>query len=223
MRGAGTVDPEALIGRKCYVGVDLSLTTDISAAAFFFPATTTGEQHTVKMRYWIPEEQADIDAANGIPYKRWIEEGWITTTDGNIVSLPELADEVVAECTQYQIIRIDIDPWSSKQVQLIFQEASIPCFTLAQQLSVLNAPTQELERMATGGVINHGGDPVLRWMMSNVVLYRDPNNNIRVHKGKSKLKVDGVTALIDAIAGYLTDLAEAPTGSYWDTQDLLAK
>lgn len=218
---AGAIDREALKGRDCYVGVDLSLTTDISAVAFFFPSPNiANEPHQIYLKYWIPEEQADIDAQNGIPYRRWIAEGWVTTTDGNVVSHDELAAEVLAECANYNVIRLDIDPWNSAAVQLACQDAGIRAEKLAQTVTVLSRPTQELERLVAGKEMNHGGDPVLRWMMSNVVLYRDTNNNIRVHKGKSKLKVDGVAATVCALAGWLTETYTAPTGgSYLFNED----
>lgn len=219
MRCAGAVDREALHGRTCYVGVDLSLTCDISAAVFFFPAKNEDEPHQCFVRYWIPEEQADIDAANGIPYRRWIADGWVTTTPGNVVDHTELAAEIIQECSKYEVKRLDIDPWNSTAILLAVQNAGIRGEKLTQTIGVLSRPTQELERLVRGQEINHGGDPVLRWMMSNVVIYRDTNNNIRVHKGKSKLKVDGVSALVDAIAGWLTDLAEPVNTSYLFDED----
>jgi Phage terminase-like protein, large subunit len=50
-------------------------------------------------------------------------------------------------------------------------------------------------------------NPVLRWMFRNVVIYRDPNGNIKLDKGKSVNKIDGIVAVVDAIGGYMSESA----------------
>ena len=45
----------------------------------------------------------------------------------------------------------------------------------------------------------------MRWMMRNVVVYVDPNANIKLDKSRSREKIDGVVALVDAIGAWLND------------------
>ena len=52
--------------------------------------------------------------------------------------------------------------------------------------------------------LNFLDNPVIRWMFKNVVIYTDPNANIKLDKARSRNKIDGVVALVDAIGGWLT-------------------
>ena len=58
---------------------------------------------------------------------------------------------------------------------------------------------RELERRIKGGLLKHGGNPVVRWMASNVSAKSDPAGNIKPDKEASADKIDGIVALLDAI------------------------
>jgi phage terminase large subunit-like protein len=51
--------------------------------------------------------------------------------------------------------------------------------------------------------MNHMGNPVLTWHVSNVQLQRDPAGNVKIDKEKSSEKVDGATASVMALAAYM--------------------
>ena len=72
----------------------------------------------------------------------------------------------------------------------------------------MSAPTKEFEKQILTKEINHQGNPVLRWMVGNVVLKTDPAGNIKVDKGSSFDKVDGVVAAIMALAAKMTEVKE---------------
>ena len=50
------VDPDELIGRECYGGLDLSSTTDMTAFVLVFPPWTEDEKYIVLPYFWIPED-----------------------------------------------------------------------------------------------------------------------------------------------------------------------
>ena len=68
----------------------------------------------------------------------------------------------------------------------------------------MSFPSKAWEQLALEGKLYHGGDEVLRWMMSNVVIKPDPSGNIKVDKSKSGDKIDGVVAGIMAVGEMLT-------------------
>ena len=68
----------------------------------------------------------------------------------------------------------------------------------------MSFPSKFYEKLALEGKLHHGGDEVLRWMMTNVHLKLDPSGNIKVDKSKSGDKIDGVVAAIMAIGEMLT-------------------
>lgn len=214
-RCAGEFDLKDMVGRDCYAGIDLSLTDDISALALFFPKRMNENRHYLKVFYWIPEEKAEIEMQNGIPYTRWIQEGKIKATDGNVIDHDDLAAEIIAICKDFKMKRMEIDPWTSKTVQLALQKAGLPFGTVQQNLSNIGAPTQAFERMIKAGEMNHGNDDVLSWMVSNCQIHIHASGFYMVHKGKSgKLKVDGVVASICALYGWMDDGSKVAKSSY---------
>ena len=48
----------------------------------------------------------------------------------------------------------------------------------------MSPPTKELYKLTLEKKIAHGGHPVLRWCMDNVVVRTDPAGNIKIDKGK---------------------------------------
>lgn len=211
VRCGGEIDDEALAGRECYAGIDLSLTQDITALALFFPKKAGEKQHILRVFYWIPEENPDILAKNEVPYDRWIAEGRIFTMPGNVIDLEDIAGRMIAILSRYKVKRADIDPWNSVHVEQSFKKAGIPLNKFAQNITHLSVPTQELERMVLGAEMNHGGDPVLTWMVSNCEVYRDSNDNIRIVKSNPKNKIDGIAASVNAVFGWIQTI-NAPHG-----------
>jgi phage terminase large subunit-like protein len=59
-------------------------------------------------------------------------------------------------------------------------------------------------------------------MVSNVKIYRDANDNIKIVKHKSTDKVDGVVALVMAIAQWMESKTKKNVSSYSDGHDLIA-
>ena len=48
-------------------------------------------------------------------------------------------------------------------------------------------------------------NPVIRWMFRNVVIYRDPNDNIKLDKKRSIEKIDGCVAMAMAYGTYMSE------------------
>ena len=67
--------------------------------------------------------------------------------------------------------------------------------------TVLNfsEPMKELEKLVLQGRFHHNGNPVLSWMVSNVVAHSDVKDNIYPRKEKPENKIDGVIALLMAL------------------------
>jgi phage terminase large subunit-like protein len=79
-----------------------------------------------------------------------------------------------------------------------------------QSIRYMSVPTKRLESDVLKHTISFGDNPIIRWMFRNVVIYRDPNSNIKLDKSRSRNKIDGVVALVDAYGGWLND-ENAPT------------
>ena len=63
----------------------------------------------------------------------------------------------------------------------------------------MSPPTKELMKLTLEQTLAHNGHPVLRWMMDNIFIRRDPAGNIKPDKEKSTEKIDGAVAMIMAL------------------------
>jgi len=82
---------------------------------------------------------------------------------------------------------------------------------IGQGFASMFAPTKRLLELVLTGELAHGGNPVLRWMASNVIVQMDPAGNVKPDKGKSREKIDGIVALIIALSGMMADAGLAYT------------
>src|SRR5205823_1252024 len=94
---------------------------------------------------------------------------------------------------------IAFDRWNATQLCIQLQSDGIEMVPFGQGFSSMTAPTKELEKMILGRQIAHGGNAVLRWMVSNVAVKQDPAGNLKPDKGKSSDRIDGVVATVMAI------------------------
>ena len=75
----------------------------------------------------------------------------------------------------------------------------------------MSAPCKELERRILGREINHGYNPVLRWMASNVSVTMDPAGNMKADKAKSTERIDGIVATLMALGRVMQNDEEQPS------------
>jgi phage terminase large subunit-like protein len=201
------VDPEALKGRTCYGGLDLSSTTDITAWVLVFPPEKIGGKYSVLCRFFIPEDNMRERARKDkVPYMEWSKQGFITATPGGIIDYAFVLDQIRKDAEYYDIAELAFDRWGSQKITTDLQdigfevEGKKSLIQFGQGFASMAAPTKELEKMVLAREIAHGGNPVLTWMISNAVVRTDPAGNMKVDKSKSTERVDGVIALVMGIA-----------------------
>jgi phage terminase large subunit-like protein len=219
MSCAGEVNPVALHGRTCFGGLDLASTRDICALSLYFPSDHPDDPGQVLMWYWIPQDNADARSRRDrVPYLDWIREGYIEATDGNVTNYEYIKARIIDLMELYNIQTIGYDRHNASQLVIDLTEQGVKMGPFGQGYISMNAPTKELEKLAFEGKINHGGCPVLRWMASNVQIKTDPAGNIKIDRGKSREKVDGMIALVMALGEAMT--AEKTGPSKYENQDM---
>jgi phage terminase large subunit-like protein len=206
-----------LDGESCFAGLDLAITRDISALVLAFP--DDGAFDTVA-RFWIPEENMrDRVRRDRVPYDVWVDQGWMVTTPGDVTDYAFIRQEINKLAKQYQVQALAYDPWNATQLAIQLQDDGANMIEFRQGYVSMNEPCKQLERLITSGKIRHGGNPVLRWMASNVTVKPDPQQNIKIDKADSQRnRVDGIVALTMAIGCWLRQ--EEIEGSVYETQDL---
>lgn len=192
--------PGNLKGEICYGGLDLSSTRDLTAQILVFPKTEGGERvFDVIARFWLPEEAILPRTQEGTHYEAWVREGWIEATTGNVLDYEFVYAQIEQDYNDFNVRRMAYDRWGAPNVAQILENMGLTVVPFGQGFGSISAPMKELERLILGGKIRHGNNPVLTWMMDNVVARLDPAGNIKPDKEKSKEKIDGVVALIMAL------------------------
>ena len=220
MRGNEPIDMDALAGRDCYAGLDLSSTGDITALVLIFPPRDEEEKYVLLPYFWIPEETIPRRVkANSVPYDIWEKQGYIMSTEGNVIHYDFIEKFIMYLSEKYHILEIAVDRWNATQMIQNLEGEGFTIVPFGQGFSSMSAPTKEFYRLLMEGRIIHGGNPVLRWMAGNVVIDTDPAGNIKVTKAKSKEKIDGIVAAIMALDRAVRH--EGESGSVYDTRGLL--
>ena len=220
MRGNEPIDVDALAGRDCYAGLDLSSTGDITALVLIFPPRNEDEKYVLLPYFWIPEETIPRRVkANSVPYDIWEKQGYIMSTEGNVIHYDFIEKFIIYLSEKYHILEIAVDRWNATQMIQNLEGEGFTIVPFGQGFSSMSAPTKEFYRLLMEGRIIHGGNPVLRWMAGNVVIDTDPAGNIKVTKAKSKEKIDGIVAAIMALDRCIRQ--EGQSGSVYDERGLL--
>ena len=197
---AAPVDAEALEGHVCYGGLDLSSTMDITAFVLVFPPTEEDEPFAVLPYFWIPAENIDLRVRRDhVPYDVWERQGFLMTTEGNVVHYGFIETFIEKLGEKYNIREIAFDRWGAVQMVQNLEGMGFTVVPFGQGFKDMSPPTKELMKLTLEKKIAHGGHPVMRWMADNIFIRTDPAGNIKADKEKSTEKIDGIIALIMAI------------------------
>lgn len=215
------VDEQALEGRVCYGGLDLSSSTDITAFVLVFPPEDESEGYTILPHFWIPEDNVNLRVRRDhVPYDIWKQQGYLETTEGNVIHYGYIEQFINNLGKKYNIQEIAFDRWGAVQMVQNLEGMGFTVVPFGQGFKDMSPTTKELMKLTLEKKIAHGGHPVLRWMMDNIYIRTDPAGNIKPDKAKSTEKIDGVVATIMALDRAIRNDGE--TGdSIYDERGLL--
>lgn len=198
---SGDYTEDELRGRQCYAGLDLATTTDVAALVLVFPPEREDEPYRIIGRYFVPRDnmQSRVER-DRVPYDVWHRDGWMIATDGNVIDYRAVMHEVDRLAQLYDIKEAAFDRWGAPNFVQQLQELGGDDWVVSfgQGYASMSPASKEFEKLVLSGEIEHRSDPVLSWMVANVVIEQDPAGNIKPSKAKSTEKIDGVVAAIMA-------------------------
>ena len=233
---------EALLrGKRCYAGLDLATKEDFNAFVLVFPDENGG--FDVVCRFWIPAETVKKRRDEGLTQiDQWIADDWIRVTEGNVVDYNVILEDILADFSQFDIHSMAKDAWNSAWTYQELNSKLDPIYhegkyyprvaDYAQTIRNMTSPTVYVEDLADQNKIRHGGNPVLAWMMRNVVLEflgkevedtisGKPQQARKPSKLKSQKKIDGAVSLVMALGEYLTWNWNKQTENIYDERGLI--
>lgn len=200
-RNASIVITDNLKGRRCYGGLDLGSTSDLTALCWVFP-TEDWSGFEVLLRSWAPEDSIEaLDSRTANAASLWVSQGWLTTTPGNVTDYDFIKTQIHRDRDTFLVQDIAYDRWNATQLVNDLMSDGAPMVNMGQGFVSMSAPTKDLQRLVLMGtpekpVIRHGGNPLLRWMVDNFAVAMDPAGNVKPDKANAGDKIDGVVALI---------------------------
>lgn len=185
-------------GATVYGGLDLSSTTDLAALALAYQ-DPEGVVHLL-VRFWCPAAAVETRTQRDhLPYDVWVRDGAISATPGDVTDYAAILDDLTDLSERYRLAELAFVRLNATQ----FVQAAGALTTMvpvAQTFVGLSAATKDLLSRITAGTVRHGGQPVLRWMASHLVVDETPSGDVKPSNERSSERISGLTAAILALA-----------------------
>lgn len=215
-------DLEDFRNAKCLGAVDLSETTDLTAAKILMMKPGDSTKY-IYQHYFIPESKLeDSDDWNaGARYKEWAKAGLLTITEGNDIDLAKVADWFYGLYKDYNIRlwkcgydqrfakdwlnRMDFYGWQrtgddSSDVVMILQNAQ----TLSNAIKLCEADFKHR-------LINYNENAMDKWCLKNAGIKVDDKGQCLLIKQETPKRIDGavcLTILYEMYRRYRTEYAQ---------------
>lgn len=190
-----------LVGKRCYPGLDLASTTDITAACYLFPPQDGFDDWRFIFDAWIPDENMkERVLRDKIPYDRWVNQKHLHATPGDVVDYGFVEVRLLSANKQYDIEALGTDPWNSRMLTQRLMNDGMEVVEIAQNMKFMSPAMKMIERLMKSGHMTHEKNPLARWCWGNTVIAIDGNENIKPMKNKSHERIDLTVALINAMA-----------------------
>mgnify|MGYP002608370680 FL=1 len=199
LAASANVNLEDYSGLDCFIGVDLSSTSDLTAFSVMIPTT---EKMVWKTFYFLPEAALTEKRFKEL-YGEWARQGALCITPGNVVDYDFILNKIMEIGQILNIVTIGYDSWNATQFVINCTEKGLPMEPYSQSIGNFNKPTKELERLLLSGVAVIDNNIITRHCFRNVIMARDKNGNTKPSKQYEEKKIDGVIAMIEALGVYL--------------------
>lgn len=188
---------EDFAGCRAWIGLDLATKTDIASAAILIERD---DKLFAFSRHWLPED-AVFDGRNS-QYQGWMRQGRLSVTPGAVTDYADIEADILSLCVLLDVQEIGYDPHQATYLVTRLQDQGLAdkLVEVRHTVLALSEPMKHLEALILAGGLLHDGCPVLTWMASNVVAFRDAKDNVYPRKEREENKIDGIVALIMAIS-----------------------
>ncbi|HFJ9371312.1 TPA: terminase large subunit [Bacillus nitratireducens] len=189
-----------LTGEICYLGLDLSKTTDLTCVSLNFPSHDDEGRSIIKVKqmYFLPNENIDFkEKEDNVPYTDMVERGFATFCDGKMIDQDQVMEYIVECMDLYDVQQINYDPAMSQKLIEKLENLGLECIAVNQYPNVMNAMLDDSEiliyekRLITD-------NPLFVYCALNVVVVTNINGMKAPSKRQSKKKIDGFVAFLVA-------------------------
>jgi phage terminase large subunit-like protein len=192
--------PADFAAHPCILAADFASKHDLVALMQLF--ILPGKRYALFGKYYLPE--TTINLPENQHYRTWKRGGWITETPGDITDLSFILEDAAAMVRDFQVEEMPSDPNRAWGIFPQMQAAGIPVVEYRNTVLTMSEPMKQLDAMIRAKTIEHNGDPVLSWAVSNVTAKEDKKENVYPNKEDNRSKIDPVVASLFAIGRAMT-------------------
>lgn len=195
------VDLASLKGRRCYGGLDLGSTRDLSCLTLAFP--NDDGVFDILPFFFVPgDNMLAREEIDKVPYWTWKKAGLIEACPGAAMDYSFIVHRIGELATMYQIEAIAFDRWRIEDVrrQVADEGIDVKLVEFGQGYKDMAPAVDFMETLLIQKRLRHGGHPVMKWNARNAVVTRDPAGNRKLDKDRSREKIDGLVSMAQALA-----------------------
>ena len=202
------IEFDGLKDEDCYMGVDLSAISDLTAVSVMFPPNEDRKIHPDKFIFkniiYVPESAFE-ESVNGDLYKIWKRNKYVKVTSGNVVDYDYILKDQLQIYDKTYLLGIFYDDWNAQSWAIDATTEGLPLYPYSQAIGNFNRPTKYFEMLLRQGKVVIDYNPCVRWCFNNCELKYDWNNNCKPVKsaGNQDRKIDPIIAMVQALGGYL--------------------
>lgn len=192
------IDLDALRGQRCYLGLDLSSTTDLTALAAYFPDSGGA----LLSWFWKPAEQMDeAETRDHAPYKTWARQGYIETTPGRAIDKAFVVTRLAEIAATYDVVSCSYDRWGMAELKRLMDQEGVklPMAEHGQGYKDMSPSLAALETAVLQRTLKHPQNPVLAMCAANAVATHDAAHNRKLDKARANGRIDGLVAAAMAV------------------------
>jgi phage terminase large subunit-like protein len=213
------ISREKLRGLRCYAGLDLSSTTDLTALVLLFPPQGDLKHWFTLFHAWIPEDMMrERSLRDHVDFESWVKKGYVKATPGDCIDYDYVEEEILKAKKEYEIKMLGADQWNSRMLTQHLAKEGIKVVEIPQTIAGMSPAMKEIERTLRNAanpsadkviletdLMAHEKNPCARWCFGNVRCKGDGNENLKPMKNLSTGRIDTTVAWIDAMAAYMLD------------------
>ena len=191
-------------GAYCIGGVDLSITTDLTAASLLFMKRGDDKKYITQM-YFLPADRLQERVQQDkIPYDKWFERGLLRLCTGNSINYSDVTEWFTETVKEYELFPAWVY-YDSYSARYFVEEMTLQGFNMVrciQGAKTLSLPMQMLGADLQAHRVIYNNNPILKWCLTNTGIQTDRNGNIVPIKNQSpRQRIDGAAALLDCYVG----------------------
>lgn len=187
--------------RNCYavMGIDLSKTTDLSAAVLLIERD--GIIHTFA-RFYLPKEKIEeASARDNLPYKAYIQRGILFESGENFIDYNDILQWAVELVSKYHIypLKVGYDRYSATYLVQGLDGAGFQTDDVYQGTN-LSPIIRTTEGLMKDGKIKIGDNDLLKIHFLNSALKTETETErVKLIKIEQRAHIDGMAAFLDAM------------------------